>query len=394
MLDDEERDDVVTLHDGTECSADDAVLIDNGNYAGDYVCKDDAYYTDLDDWVHRDDVVTAEDGTTMCEDNYSDHDYGYCCNGFLYPVDELVYVEDEGDYRHQDDVGSYCYWHEDECAYYSYPPNDGDCYDYHSGPRNDYTTSDTKFAFGVEVEKEDEEDVRNQWDLSDIDQTGWSRERDGSLDDGYELVSPKYDLFSDLFDNHINDEGWKGECLRDHINANYDYRTCGGHMSFSVKGKTGRETYGLYSGFFPLLFSFYHQRLGRSWAKLKTSKSMSRGGDKYSAICVRYEYIEFRVISAVPNVKTLFWRRDLLRIMAKNPKKGVGWWVKQALNENTELHQHLIKVYTIDRLKQLMVIASYIATAMNGRDYKRYVSYADELSSSRANCLIREYVNS
>lgn len=374
-----EEDEVVTLHNGDQCPIEDAVLVDNGNYEGEYLHIDDCTLTDLDGWVHDGDVITAEDGNTMCADNADDHDYHWSADGYLYHIEDLVWVEDEGEYRHVDDVGIHCFWHEDD-GYYSYEENrgrgDGN-YEYHDGPRNWFVDAD-KFRFGVEVEKEDPHgDVRDIWDLEEVtDKTGWAREHDGSLNDGFELVSPVYGLFEDKFDSHINGDDTRGDMLRDHINAGYHWRTCGGHMSFSIKDKRGSQVYDLYSGFFPLLLALYRKRMRKTYAKLKTSKVFKQG-QKYSAICVHHNYIEFRVFSAVPNVDTLLWRRDLLRIMAKSPKKGLMWWIRRALNENSILNKHLSVHYSQDRIRELMMFAAAIAEHMTDKKYPNIVQYVD-----------------
>jgi hypothetical protein len=390
-----DEDDVITLEDGDLCPIDDAVECQCGEHSGEWHRRDDCTLTDLDGWVHEDDVITAEDGNTMASGNEGDHYYYYTHDGYLYPEDDVVYAEDTCEHYHVDDIGNNVFWHESEGCYYTHEPDGSNCHPYHNGFRNDYTTPDTIFRFGVEVEKDDEGLMCSEWALSDVDDTGWCREDDSSLNDGFELVSPTYDLFDDRFDNDINGDNFRGKCLRNHINADYTYKTCGGHMSFSVVNKTGRHIYDLYSGFMPFLFSLYHQRLGRTYSKLKTSAELKcpSGYDKYNAVRVHRNHIEFRIISAVPNVKTLFWRRDLLRIMAKHQKQGIGWWIAQALDESTPLHQHLINVYSVDRIKQLMVVAAAIGKAMNGRDYDKYVSYADEDEVERSKNLVDHYVS-
>lgn len=348
---------------------------------GDPILREDAVETELDGWVHRDSVLRAQDGTTMHENNYSDHDYAYDRHGDLYHMDYLVYVDDAGDYYHTDEEGDYFFYHENRGEYYTYPPDRGR-HGYHDGPRNDYSDG-AKFCFGVEVEKEDDSPM-DAHELDNVDATGWAREMDGSLDDdiGFELVSPTYDLFGDRFDDDVS-----SDILTDHINANAT-TNCGGHMGFSVQGLSGSEVFDRYNGFFPLLLAMYRHRLKGTWSKVRGNKQLKRGRDKYSAVNVRYDYIEFRVFSAVPNVKTLLWRRDLLRIMAKNPKKGVMWWLGQAMNENTATHQHLRKVYSSDKIRLVCAYAAAIAERMNGRDYGQYVHFMDESAVSQAKTFV------
>lgn len=339
---------------------------------GEQILREEAVMTSLDGWVHADEVVTAEDGETMHEDNVHDHDYRYDHRGELHHIDHLYYVQDVSEYYHEDEMGDTFFYHERDGEYYTYEPNDGERHDYHNGPRRDYS-GDAKFRFGVEVEKEDRDPI-DSYNLCEVDNTGWSRESDGSLDDdsGFELVSPVFDLFSDYFDTQVNTG-----ILSDHINADYS-SNCGGHIGFSVRGKSGAEAFDLYNGFFPLLFSMYRHRLNGSWSKLRTNNYFKSGREKYSAVNVRHSYIEFRIFSAVKNVTNLLWRRDLLRIMAKNPKKGVMWWLNQAINPNSALHNHLLKVYSVDKINVVCAYAAAIAERMNGRNYVDLIRFADE----------------
>ena len=351
---------------------------------GQLIPREDAILTDLDGWVLQDDVLIAYDGTTMLEGNEDDHDYRYTHDGELHHGSVLCYVDDVDEYYHEDDMGHRFFYHESDETYRTYEPeNDDACHEYHNGPRR-YYQGDAKFGFGVEVEKEDLTPIEDH-QLCDVDKTGWSRERDGSLDSeiGYELVSPVYNLFSDRFDNDISKS-----ILKDHINADYSI-SCGGHMGFSIVDKSGAQVFDLYNGFFPLLFSMYRKRLRGSWSAVRNNKTLKRGSHRYSAVNVQSEYVEFRIFSAVKNVTNLLWRRDLLRIMAKNPKKGVMWWISQAMNPNSALHNHLLKVYDADKIRLLCAYAAAIAERMNGRDYGKYIHFADAVERQAA----KQFVN-
>ena len=66
------------------------------------------------------------------------------------------------------------------------------------------------------------------------------------------VIRPK-DLFSYLRRKEVKKIV---SLLKDHINADVS-RNCGGHMGFSIRGKTGAEAFDLYNGFFP-----YYLRCG------------------------------------------------------------------------------------------------------------------------------------
>lgn len=89
------------------------------------------------------------------------------------------------------------------------------------------------------------------------------------------------------------------------------------------------------------------------------------GSERYVAFNVKYDYIEFRVISRVHDVDTLLWRRDLFRIMANNGGKSVTQVQRMMLDRRNVLHKHLRKMYTEERLLRLVCWYSQFADAMH-----------------------------
>lgn len=137
--------------------------------------------------------------------------------------------------------------------------------DYHSSGYVERISEDeepSKWRFGVEVEKEDMDALMSESDnLSEICNTyGWKFERDSSLDDneGFEMVSPIYDLFSDLYERDINEaKGLKHLLSADGTNS------CGGHMHISCEGKTAFEVFTAFKNVIPLIYCMYMSRLGQ-----------------------------------------------------------------------------------------------------------------------------------
>jgi hypothetical protein len=317
-----------------------------------------------------------DDDMLYHEDTFDEHNLIVCDAGSragqLIDVGDAMYVEGEG-YYHTCDDGDLFHWSDRRDCYVLGGTSDGDRHGYHSGIRRDYSDN-AKFCFGVEVEKEDEEPL-GAYDLTDCDDTGWSREEDGSLDSesGYELVSPKYDLFGDRFDNDLKDP-----ILRDHINADFS-DSCGGHMSFSIHGHDGNGTYDRVSGFAPVILALYNGRARNTYSRAHRDYKHAKQNGYRAAININSGYVEFRVFSAVRNVTNLLWRRDLLRIMANNLDKSSLYFVRQLLDESSELHQHLRKVYA-DREKVYRIAAYTAAFAeeMTGKSYMRFVSKVDK----------------
>ena len=218
---------------------------------------------------------------------------------------------------------------------------------YHDLTRKMKFDSSAKFTIGFEIEKEDEDMVSVSY--SDLYyNTGWIKEKDGSLDDdtGYELVSPAFNLF----DNKMDEDIANNKVLRDLINADKS-SDCGGHINL---GSTIYSTVQLFegiSGFFPLFYTMYEHRLNKSYSRAK-KKHEYYNRDKYSSIFIKDNVVEIRIPSAVINVTNLIWRRDLMRIITENINKSEMQVLRMLLNSKSKLHMHLRKVYTLDNMIQ------------------------------------------
>jgi hypothetical protein len=231
-------------------------------------------------------------------------------------------------------------------------------HDYHRDPAEPLTSGMT---IGFEIEKEDEDELRGTCARELYHDTGWSKERDSSLDDdsGYELVSPIYDLMSDKLDRHIKGDN-RLELL---INADHSHR-CGGHIHVGHSDYSGRTLFDKVSPWVPLLYSLYVGRIGRDYCAVKKNDEIKQGNDKYQAVRIFDDHIEFRIISAVPDVTTLLWRRDLMRIIMTNldysPMKIVG----ELLDEKSKLYEHLRKNYAPAKIATKAKLYAYFAAEL------------------------------
>lgn len=216
-------------------------------------------------------------------------------------------------------------------------------------------------TIGFEIEKEDEAELRGTCARELYDDTGWAKERDSSLDDdsGYELVSPVYDLMSDKLDRDIKGD----KRLESLINADHSNR-CGGHIHVGHSDYSGRTLFDKVSPWVPLLYSLYVGRIGRDYCAVKKNDEIKQGNDKYQAVRIFDDHIEFRIISAVPDVTTLLWRRDLMRIIMTNldysPMKIVG----ELLDEKSKLYEHLRKNYTPANIAVKAKLYAYFAAEL------------------------------
>jgi hypothetical protein len=178
------------------------------------------------------------------------------------------------------------------------------------------------------------------------DRTGWGKENDGSLDGciGYELVSPTFDLFTNDMDNDIKDPD-----LITLINAKSS-ENCGGHINVSSTKYSPDELFEGMSGFIPLLYSMYENRLDKSYSKAKKKQEYFYTRDKYSSFYIKNNRVEIRLPSSVKSIKNLLWRRDLMRIIMTNINASEVDVLKMIVNQRSKLYKHLRLIYTQSQL--------------------------------------------
>ena len=125
------------------------------------VCGDKIWWPDYDN----------ECSVSWIDGAYSMYEGQWCW------TDDTLYCEEDGCTYHIDDQGENIFWNERNEEYRLEEESDRQLHEYHSGFRRDFTTHDTVYTIGFEVEKEDE-DPLNEWELDDGDETGWCRESD------------------------------------------------------------------------------------------------------------------------------------------------------------------------------------------------------------------------
>ena len=331
--------------------------------SNDYAETEDGYIYDVEDciwcersdsWHHVDNAsrVNTRHGEEWVSDDYisSGREDFVHFNGEYYDSDAaeiagIVYLEDCDEYGRADDS----YYDEEEGYWYS-TPRETYVRGYHNGHYKDLSFNNkSKYSIGFEVEKEDGE-VRDSIHIDDFEEKThnlWRKERDGSLDDeyGYELISPTFEFdINEIFD-HIE----SNEQLVAHIDAKYTTR-CGGHIHLSEKGLDGYQLFDKVKGYTPLLYALYHGRINKNYAKGKSNEDLRKENEKYQAIKIHDNRIEFRIISAVPNIKTLKWRCKLLMMILQNPTDDV---IKAYYNVDTKFTKLLKQTYTDDKLVEL-----------------------------------------
>jgi hypothetical protein len=335
----------------------DSLLYSNDEYVmtyhGDVIDINDSFYCEgIDEYVHIDDTSRVFEGRDECiySNVYIEKSSYVCFEGDYYDDDaldrnDIVYVEDEREYNYRDNV----HYHEEDGNYYSYP-EESYVRGYHNGG---YQSLDfdgkSKYKIGYEIEKEDR-CVRNSIDIDDFEYSTddlWRKEKDGSLDDesGYELISPTFEFNIDKIFEHIE----SNNTLVEHINAKYS-TSCGGHIHLSEDGLTGEQLFDKIKGYTPLFYALYYGRVDRNYAKGKSNEDLKNDNEKYQAIKIHSNRVEFRIISAVPNVKTLKWRSKLLMMMLQNPTDDV---IRAYYNVDTKFTKLLKQTYSNEKLAEL-----------------------------------------
>ena len=281
-----------------------------------------------EEWYEEDDggmVYTGRDQEWWSQRAMDRHGVS-SYNGEYYSDDglewhEIVWCEDVCEYMCMDEA----YYDEDRGCWVSEEPSSGYVRDYHNN-RGYYKTKSwsnkPRYYIGYEIEKEDE-DVRNSIEIDDFDEQTdnlWRKESDGSLNScsGYELVSPTFELNIKKIFEHIRGN----DVLVKHINADKSY-SCGGHINLSEEGLSGEQMFEKVKGYTPLLYALYYGRVDKNYCKGKSNKDLKEDNEKYQAIKIHSNRIEFRIISAVPNVDTLEWRTKLIKKMLDYPTNDI-----------------------------------------------------------------------
>jgi hypothetical protein len=324
------------------------------DYHGDLQDRDCAFYCEGEDaYFHDDEGVRVfmyrsehlysrrhvERNSDFCEyqgDFYDNDALSYHC---------LVWVDDMNEVWSEDCA----YYHESDGCYYSYEEEPDDEYvrGYHNGSYQSMNfDGKSKYRIGYEIEKEDE-NVLESIEISNFeDETGdvWRKEKDGSLNDdsGYELISPTFEFNIDKIFEHI--EG--NDILVRHINAGISTR-CGGHIHLSEKGLNGNQLFEKIKGYTPLFYALYYGRVDKTYCKGKNNDDLRDDNEKYQAIKIHSDRVEFRIISAVPNVKTLKWRSKLLMMILQHPTNDV---IRAYYNVDTKFTKLLKQTYNDEKL--------------------------------------------
>lgn len=328
-----------------EDNTDILVLHDDEWYHEDSLCYYDIVFVDADDcFAHISQCISGIINSRGHEGLFLKREHNYIQFNGMYYISEDV-ANDNGIYFCCD----HDEWYDSNvegCQECNEDGNNGDLFEYHSDHREDFTNEETHFRVGFEVEKEDEDLQKEECAIELFENTGWAKEKDGSLDDdsGFELVSPTYDLFSDKIIESFNK-------VTKYLNAGFS-GNCGGHINYSIRGMEPIEMLKTVEGYLPLLYCMYQHRLHNRFCAAKKAELLYSDGDKYQAVALKDNRIEFRIFSAVKSQKHLEWRLELMKIFANHPRTQVHEVLRDLCCKGSDLHKHLLKIFTLDQLQE------------------------------------------
>ena len=286
-------------------------------------------------------------GQYFVSEYLSDNELVTLHNGDICHLDFACYVEEEGDYFHSDD----CFFWESDDAYHLEPEpeeEDNTLFEYANGPQEksfvneDHEEGAQKFGFGMEIEKGDMPDFDfNKNDLHE--ETGATIEKDGSVDNGFELKTPVYNLFSKKTDERLLQ-------LKKFADVK-NVENAGGHIGFSMEGKTDEQLLDLCRGFLPLIYAMHKKRMSNSYCTAKKVEDIKNDGAKMQSIRMRGNYIEFRIFSSVKSFETVLFRLSFFRILAGNLGANFSKVLLMALNTKHSLHKLLVNDVYADTQK-------------------------------------------
>jgi len=244
-------------------------------------------------------------------------------DGRIYSLDEVFYWESDGKYHLEPDPYV----------------NPNSLYRYHDGPpvkdfRNDKQFKNTKGIFGIgfEIEKSEMPEITFYKKVL-YNETGCVIEKDASVENGFELKTPIYNLFSLKTEERLLQ-------IKDFIDVPHVVNA-GGHINFSYTELHPEKLLDAVRGFIPLIYSMNNQRIYNNYCKANKIKNLKYNLDKYQSIRIRNDYLEFRIFSAVKSFEDIIFRLNFFRIIAENLFMPFNKVLQMALNENSLLYKTL-----------------------------------------------------
>jgi hypothetical protein len=117
--------------------------------------------------------------------------------------------------------------------------------------------------------------------------------------------------------------------------------------------------------------------------------------DKYQAIRIFDNRVEFRIISRVRNTANLLWRRDLFRIIATELTASPMSIVGMLTNKKSDLYKHMAIVYSDAQMAEKLKLYAFFADELlddNNKLSKESLRLDEMFSTAQIRHLISEGV--
>lgn len=219
-----------------------------------------------------------------------------------------------------------------------------------------FVNENDEYIVGLEIEKVDE-DLREKseaWRI--LQETGFRKETDGSLNSGgYELVSPKLPL--------LDTERIKKAMLPviDLINGQSD-TSCGGHINISRKNTHSHDLLKGLKGFVPILYAMYENRLTNRYCQAKKWNIYFTNPDKYSAFYLKNsKVLEIRIFSRVANYNTLMWRVKLMQLIVGDFGRNLNQFLLKLSSTESLLYKTMREQYSHEKIAEKITLAAKLS---------------------------------
>ena len=216
----------------------------------------------------------------------------------------------------------------------------------------DATMETGKWYFGIEAEKQDS-DAREYASYLGGKCDGWGAERDSSLGrGGVEFISPILPLHNgSLVRKNFQQHRWMLDAKLDD-NGNANRTSCGGHITISKAGMSGRELLTHLHHFVPFFYSLYIGRLNTGYGGAVSKGSIT---NTRRAFNLKSFGVEIRIFSGVPSMEGAWWRVQLLQVIADMIDSGEVQSYKDVANalvtDKHPLRKVMRKMYDSKRIR-------------------------------------------
>lgn len=225
---------------------------------------------------------------------------------------------------------------------------------YHSQLRADHSAT-SKWKIGLEVEKVCPSLQLDELAYKIFEETGWAKERDGSLGDGgFEMVSPilpmtdKKRLKKSL------------ALVKKYMECDSNNK-CGGHINVSSEDQSSEQILETLKSSLGFLYAIYKNRMNNHYCAARTYSNYISTPTKYSAFFLKNpKILEIRLFPAVKTTKSLLWRVDLLKILLTTIKGNFITKVASMNKKKSWLVWHLSKIYSAADIKRITKDAIYL----------------------------------